>query len=390
MDLKQQVEQGITTTEAVDKIKALKKKAPAADAAGKPETEGDQKAKTAKPADKAAKKPAAKEQPAKSQAKPTAAAEDGQAEEEQNDDGAQGEATDDADADGQPGDDAGQDQTAEGDEEAETGADEGDEQLHVLTIDGKTVEVEYGELIKLAQQGHDYSKKLNAVAQERREVERLKEEVADLPEQRKQAQEQAERFGKNAGLVLLALERGFLPPEPSAELLEKNPAAYVKQKEARQEGLNLMAALSAEVDGFQKQAEAQAKAELAKAVETGRKKLFEMHTDFAGESDKAKANRKDLIEYAKKHGFSDEHIKNEPNPILFSWAIKAMRYDRLMEKKATLKPDHERPKVTSNQSSPDDARTSRDRNRSKARDNHRASGTVGSAAAAISASRKNR
>lgn len=376
---------GISTTEAAAKLNAKKPEAQQAD--GNP------------PADKAkkgAKETSAKE-PENKQANPTeednkgqpapkSKGKDTQAEPEAEDD------TDDQPEGAQDANDEGQDDPEgdEGDEDA--GADEGEdgdeygEDLHTVVVDGKEVQVTYDELLAGYSREADYRKKTAQLAKDRKEVDAIREEVKDLPQVKKRYDASATRFANHAGAVIAALDKFFMPQEPAEGLRDTDPKAYMAQKEQRQQAIDFKAALQHELNGI----EGHQKAENAKLVKEGRTKLWEMHPDFSPTHERGTANRNKLREYALKHGFTDEAIANEPNPALFSWAIKAMRYDELMANKAKARPKQPVSKVVKNSKAPADHKATKHRQVTEAKNAHASSGSIGSAAAAISAIRNKR
>lgn len=275
------------------------------------------------------------------------------------------------------------DGTEEGDQEGDAGddaassenADEQDpETLHSIVIDGKESKVTYKELISGYQRQADYTRKMQTLAKERKDVEAVKEQVKDLPNVQKAYQEGAATFSKNAQLVMLALEQRFMPKAPDQALIDKDPAAYLKAKELHQEALHFRAGLTQELQGL----EAKAKEEAKKQVFQGRQKLFETVPEL-----KDTVHRQELSAYARAHGFTDEQIQNEPSPILFGWARKAMLYDKIMEQKAKLSPDKSKPKVVKQSKASEGHKAIQVRQRTAAIDNHRNEKSVDSAARAL-------
>lgn len=270
---------------------------------------------------------------------------------------------------------------AEGQDEADDESEaEGDENpVFTVKIDGEEHEVSLEELIAGYSRTGDYSKKMNALAKERKEVEALKEEIKDLPNVQKRYQESADRFLRNAQLVEVALQQRFMPPKPNPELANTNPAAYLQQKEAYQEALQFREALHGEA----KKLEARQKEILQEAVQKGREELVKMVPAIKDESVRTKFKG-----YLNGHGFTDEMIGNEPNARLFEYAYKAMKYDEIMERKTQLSTHKTKPKLVSQRKAPPDQKAIVDRKRTQHLDRHKTEKSVNSAAAAIASLKK--
>lgn len=272
----------------------------------------------------------------------------------------------------------GQDHEGDETEDSEEGNDDDEDDLHAVVVDGKEVKIPYKELVDGYMRHATFTKKTEALSRQRKEIETLQESVKDLPDVRKNYYEQGARFVNNAGLVIKALENKFMPPAPDAALRESDPKAYIAAKEAHQEGLNFVASLKREGAILEAQAFEDHKAKLIE----GRKKLFEIEPEMQDPAHRAR-----LINYAKQHGFTEEQIKAEPSPVIFQWALKAQKYDEIMQRKANLTSDKPKPKITPRSKATDDAQAVATRNRTKTLDNHSKSQSINSAAAAISAYR---
>lgn len=264
---------------------------------------------------------------------------------------------------------------AEGKEDGENEG-EDEEQLHTVIVDGEEVQVPYSELLDGYMRLSDYSKKMAQVQTERKGLEAEREKVKDLPEVKKKLNAETERFTKNAQLVLLALQNRFMPGEPDAELAKTDPASYIKMKEQRQEAIQFMQGIGLE---FQK-VEERATQERLKEVQEGRTKLMQTLPEL-----KDAANRQKLRNYAKAHGFTDQQIAAEPNPVLFQWAWKAAKYDELMQRRDVLrKSARPTPKVLKNTKAPEGHKAIAERKKTEILAAHKRSGGLNTATAAIS------
>jgi len=360
----------INTAQAASKISSLLNPKAENEQPGAEQQQGQPKKKNSKN-QPAPKKEAKKPQQEAPDADPVEDADDGLAE------GADDAEGDDPlldDADDQA-DDA-DDQDAQSSDEEEQGADEADDAEHVVVIDGEEIKVSYEELINGYQRQADYSRRMNALAKERKELEAVKEQTKDLPQVQKRYEQGAERFVQNAQLVLTALEQRFMPKAPSAELAKTDPGTFLQQKEIYQEALQFRQGIIQELS----RVDAEGKQQQQKLIQEGRQKLFVIQPEL-----KDPAARQKLRAYAKSHGFSDENIASEPNPILFDWAWKAMKYDEIMKRKAELSATKSPPKTMKQSKATADHKALKNRKRTEALGTHRQTGNVNSAAAAISA-----
>lgn len=365
--------QGQSPSDAAARIKTIMEKPKAAASAG------DDILSDAKPkAKKAPPKEFTKAKPQQAKKAPPKEADAGQAE----DDAAEGlEAqADDAELDGTETDDA---EAAEGDElEAADDADadednadeEGDDETHTVIVNGKEYAVSYEELISGYQRNADYTQKSQALASEKKALETERESVKDLTEQRKTYQEGAERFGKNALLVMAALETRFMPPEPDPSLAQSDPRAYHELKEKRAEALHFRGALQQELQSL----EHTAKVHHQQLVKKSRAELYKVMPEMA-----EAPNRQKLREYANSLGFSDEQIAQEANHVLFVCVEKARRWDELQKRKETLKPKKPLPKAAKRTNAQPSARAVENRKRQDALAQHGQQKSVKSAETAI-------
>lgn len=363
----------VSPAEAGKRIAAIK--SAAAEAAKKvapketPEAEVAPKKKKVAPAIKTTTKPEAPEAEAEQdldlgnsdEGQPAAEGEEG------------GERADPADeAEDQP--EEGQDPDGQEEEQDDEGAEDDMEALHTVVVDGKEEQVPLKELLQGYSRTRDYTRKTEALAKQRKEVERVQETLKDLPQQREKYVNDGARFAKNAALVLAALQTRFMPQAPTAELLESNPKAYILAKERYAEALQFMGSLKTEMT----QIEGQHKAAHQKALGEGREKLLQIRPELKDPATKGK-----LVNYALSLGFSQDALANEPNPVLFDIAYKAMMYDDLMARKKLVKANGTRPKVIKH-SKAEESRAAKEQNdRAETMKQHEASGTVNSGAAAI-------
>lgn len=226
------------------------------------------------------------------------------------------------------GDDVEEDDTEdtdsdEEDEEAEESDD--DEPVYRVKMAGEEREITQSELIKLAQQGADYTKKSQQVAEERK---RLEAESAIIAEARKERMEYAQR--------LQALQQYLEQNAPQADdleyLKENDPIGYaVKVAELTQQK-EQMAAVRAEQErlAMMQQAEQtqQQKAYIAQQAQL----VSQLIPEYA-DAQKGESLRKELRAYAKSIGYTDEEVNSVYDARTVKALYDAMQYARLQKAK---------------------------------------------------------
>ena len=202
---------------------------------------------------------------------------------------------------------------------------------------GEEREVTLDELIKSYQLGTDYTKKSQAVAEERKAVEAERQRIEEAKYLRDQY---AER--------LQVIEQ-MLNQQPEAEnldyLKENDPIGYaVKVAELSQREKQL-AQVQAERQRIAEQQERERQEQLSHVIQAEARKLAEVIPDYA-DPKKGEAMRRELREFGLKVGFSDQELAGvyDSRAVVTLW--KAMQYDKLQSSKpAITKKVNEAPKV---------------------------------------------
>jgi len=202
---------------------------------------------------------------------------------------------------------------------------------------GEEREVTLDELIKSYQLGTDYTKKSQAVAEERKAVEAERQRIEEAKYLRDQY---AER--------LQVIEQ-MLNQQPEAEnldyLKENDPIGYaVKVAELSQREKQL-AQVQAERQRIAMQQEQERQEQLGSVIQAEARKLAEIIPDYA-DPKKGEAMRRELREFGLKVGFSDQELAGvyDSRAVVTLW--KAMQYDKLQSSKpAITKKVNEAPKV---------------------------------------------
>ena len=202
---------------------------------------------------------------------------------------------------------------------------------------GEEREVTLDELIKSYQLGTDYTKKSQAVAEERKVVEAERQRIEEAKYLRDQY---AER--------LQVIEQ-MLNQQPETEnldyLKENDPIGYaVKVAELSQREKQL-AQVQAERQRIAEQQERERQEQLGSVIQAEARKLAEVIPEYA-DPQKGDALKRDLREFGLKVGFSEQELAGvyDSRAVLTLW--KAMQYDKLQSSKpAITKKVNEAPKV---------------------------------------------
>jgi hypothetical protein len=262
---------------------------------------------------------------------------------------------------------------AESDDESEVEQDEdGDEQeqpTYRVKAAGEEREVTLNELIKSYQLGTDYTKKSQAVAEERKAV-----------ESERQAVQEAKQMRDTYAQRLEMIEQMLQPQqEENLEYLkETDPIGYsVKVAEMVQRDKQL-SAVQAERSRIIQQQEQDRQAQMQSVVAEEMQKLTAYIPEFTDPT-KGESIRNDIRAFGKQIGFSDQELAAVYDSRAVLTLYKAMQYDKLVASKpAITKKVNEAPKaIKSGVSKPRDSNAEETR---KLKARARSSGSVRDAA----------
>lgn len=253
--------------------------------------------------------------------------------------------------------------------EAQEMTNEGD--LHTVKVDGEEYEVNLEELKKGYQLEQNYTKRVQKLQEESKELDTLK---TNLNAERQQYLQ----------LMELAATTQMAEVNKAKELLgtidkEADPVSYVKQQLRVQD---IEDNLRQSVAGFQQakaQADKQHQEQRAKIVHQEQEKLSSLIPEWVSPD-----FQKSVIDYAKEQGYSDSDLSNVISARDVSVINKARLYDELVSKKATVKKKRQpvvKKKVKA--SSPATAQTRKARAVKEQRQKLKRSGKVTDAASAI-------
>jgi hypothetical protein len=229
---------------------------------------------------------------------------------------------------------------AESDDESEVEQeDDGEEQeqpTYLVKAAGEEREVTLNELIKSYQLGTDYTKKSQAVAEERKAV-----------ESERQAVQEAKQMRDTYAQRLEMIEQMLAPQqEENLEYLkETDPIGYsVKVAEMVQRDKQL-SAVQAERSRINQQQEQDRQAQMQHVVAEEMQKLSAYIPEFTDPA-KGESIRNDIRAFAKQVGFSDNELAAVYDSRAVLTLYKAMQYDKLVASKpAITKKVNEAPKA---------------------------------------------
>lgn len=230
---------------------------------------------------------------------------------------------------------------AESDYESEVEQDDdGEEQeqpTYLVKAAGEEREVTLNELIKSYQLGTDYTKKSQAVAEERKAV-----------EAERQAVQEAKQMRDTYAQRLEMIEQMLVPQQQEENLeylKETDPIGYsVKVAEMIQRDKQL-AAVQAERHRINQQQEQDRQAQMQSVVAEEMQKLSSYIPEFTDPA-KGEAIRNDIRAFGKQIGFSDNELAAVYDSRAVLTLYKAMQYDKLVASKpAITKKVNEAPKA---------------------------------------------
>jgi hypothetical protein len=189
---------------------------------------------------------------------------------------------------------------------------------------GEELEVTLDELIKSYQLGTDYTKKSQAVAEERKVVEAERQAVQEAKAMRDQYAQRLE--------IIESMLNQPQEAENLDYLKETDPIGYaVKVAEMSQKEKQL-AQVRAERERISQQQEYDRQQQIRQMVAAESEKLVAAIPEFADPS-KGEVIRKDIRTYGKQMGFSDDELANVFDSRAVMTLYKAMQYDKLQSAK---------------------------------------------------------
>jgi hypothetical protein len=202
---------------------------------------------------------------------------------------------------------------------------------------GEEIEVTLDDLIKGYQREADYTKKTQTLAEQRKQVESERQVI-------EQAKTERDQYQARLALIENAL-KSREPQENLEALKETDPIGFaVKVAEQTQRERQLQA-IQLERARIAQQQQAEQTQNLNSHLAVEAHKLAEAIPEYADQQ-KSVQVKKDIRDYAKKIGWSDEELASVYDSRAVLTLYRAMQYEKLMGNKATVtKKVNEAPKM---------------------------------------------
>ena len=205
------------------------------------------------------------------------------------------------------------------------------QELYKVVVDGQEQEVTLDELTKGYSRQSDYTRKTEKLSQDRKSVEELKNEYTRQNEEAKIKRDQYEK-------QLQVLSEQLKQAEPSKvdldRLYEDDPAEYVRVKAEQDRRKELLEKASQEQERIQAEKQEEQGKQYNAYLEQ-QKNLLAQKLPIYADKEKGAEFTKNLINYAKDIGYTDQEINMLVDHRSVIMLANAYRYDKL--KKANLK-----------------------------------------------------
>jgi len=221
--------------------------------------------------------------------------------------------------------DSAEEEELEDEEEVESNV-----QSFKVRSDGEDLDVSLDELISGYSRQSSFTKKSQALAEDRKSFEN---EIAEAKQLRSQA------------IEALESAKTALPQQAQKDsqywqdLKDTDPMQYVLERDEMREVQMQDQMREQQVQQLRSQENAEQQANLEKYIATQRDNLGELIPEWSDEK-VASSERKLIVEYGKGIGFTDQELSEAYDSRAVATMRKAMLYDKLTQKRGTLKPSH--------------------------------------------------
>lgn len=222
--------------------------------------------------------------------------------------------------------DASDDEAPEPQPDAEDDAESDDqpEPLYTVKINGKEEQVSLKEALSGYQRQQDYTRAKQAFAEEKRQF------VADL----ENARQQSEVYAQLLPAMVQRLQAS-LPAAPDPALIDVNPSAYLRQKEAYEQAMGDLQAAASEQTRMSEQSQVEQTRKLQAYVAENAAKLPELVPEWKDQK-VYERDRHKVRDYLSWRGFSDDEINQAYDARLVAMAADATKWRELQ--KGKIKP----------------------------------------------------
>ena len=240
-------------------------------------------------------------------------------------------------------------------DEVEYSEEESEEQpkpRYKVKASGEEVEVELDELIKGYQQGTDYTKKSQALAEQRKAIEAERGHLEQVKQERQAYAQKLQALDsfltqQNQGVDLEVLK-------------ETDPIGYAVAVAEQSQREKQLAVVRNEQQRIAQQQQAEQQASLQAHLRTESEKLVTLIPELA--TPQGDAVRKQIRDYAKSVGWTDQELSSVYDSRAVHTLYKAMKYEQLQKSKPELnKKLQSAPKMMRSGTSVPQARSSQDK-----------------------------
>jgi len=234
-------------------------------------------------------------------------------------------------------------------EEAESQEEEVEElPKYRVKVSGEEVEVSLDELLNGYSRTADYQKKTQSLAEQRKAVEADRVKIEEAAKTR-------ETYAQRLQVIEQLLQQQD-QGEDLSNLKAEDPIAYAVAMAEKMEREKQLQAVQMERQRVQQEQQSYTQAQLQKHIQAEQAKLVEAIPEFKDDV-KAEVIRRDIRNYAKAQGFSDQELSQVYDSRAVLALYKAAQYDKLMagkgvtSKKVANAPKTIRPGTSNPQSS---------------------------------------
>ena len=234
-------------------------------------------------------------------------------------------------------------------EEAESQEEEVEEQpRYRVKVSGEEVEVSLDELLNGYSRTADYQKKTQSLAEQRKAVEADRVKIDEAAKTR-------ETYAQRLQVIEQLLQQQD-QGQDLASLKSEDPIAYAVAMGEKMERDKQLQAVQMERQRVQQEQQSHQQAQLQKHIQAEQAKLVEAIPEFKDDV-KAEVVRRDIRNYAKSQGFTDQELSQVYDSRAVLALYKAAQYDKLMagkgvtSKKVANAPKTIRPGTSNPQSS---------------------------------------
>ena len=193
-----------------------------------------------------------------------------------------------------------------------------------VKVAGEELELSQEELINYAQQGADYTRKTQQLAEQRKALEAEAQSVI-------QARQLRDAYAERLQMIeqMLSAQNSN---EDLDSLKENDPIGYAVKVAEMQQQEKQMYAVQAERQRIAQEQQAEYDQNMQKYLATQAQELTKVIPEYA-DPEKGEALRNDLRKFARSVGFSDEDLSNVVDHRQVLTLYKAMQYDKLQQSK---------------------------------------------------------